>query len=39
MADGYPKRISYVISPEGQIAHVFEKVSAATHPEELLSMI
>lgn len=38
-ADGYAKRISYVISPEGRIAHVFEKVSAATHPEELLSMI
>ena len=32
----YARRISYVISPEGKIAQVYEKVSAATHPEELL---
>ncbi len=36
---GYAKRISYVISPEGKITHAFEKVSAATHPAELLTML
>jgi thioredoxin-dependent peroxiredoxin len=36
---GYPQRISYVIAPDGKIAHVFEKVSAATHPAELLALL
>ena len=31
------KRISYLIGPDGKIKKAFPKVSAASHPEELLA--
>lgn len=31
------KRISYLIGPDGRIKKAFPKVSAASHPEELLA--
>lgn len=34
--DGYARRITYVISPEGFVSHVFEQVDAREHPEQLL---
>ncbi len=34
--DGYARRITYVIDPEGRISHAFEQVNAREHPEELL---
>lgn len=34
--DGYARRITYVINPEGRISHAFEKVDAREHPEQLL---
>ena len=34
--DESAKRITYVIDPKGNIKEVYGKVSAATHPEELL---
>ena len=30
-------RISYVIGPDGKIAHAYPKVSPKTHPEEVLA--
>jgi peroxiredoxin Q/BCP len=30
------RRISYLIGPDGRILRAFPKVSAATHPEEVL---
>jgi peroxiredoxin Q/BCP len=36
---GSAKRITYVIDPQGNIVQTFGKVSAAKHPEELLTMI
>ena len=33
------KRISYVIDPQGKIEHVFSKVNAGKHPEELLALL
>jgi thioredoxin-dependent peroxiredoxin len=35
----YARRISYVIGPDGRIAQAIDKVSAATHPEELLASL
>jgi peroxiredoxin Q/BCP len=34
-----PKRISYVIGPDGKIAHAYPKVSPKTHPEEVLAVL
>jgi peroxiredoxin len=33
---GSAKRISYLIGPDGHIRKAYPKVSAATHPEEVL---
>jgi peroxiredoxin Q/BCP len=32
-------RISYVIGPDGRIAHAYPKVSPKSHPEEVLSIL
>ena len=37
--DGYARRISYLIGPEGTIAHVFPKVDARNHPREVLELL
>lgn len=37
-SDEYPKRISYVIGPDGIIRHAFPKVDAKTHPAEVLRL-
>ena len=34
--DGYAKRISYLIAPDGKIAKVYGEVKPADHPEEVL---
>ena len=34
--DGYAKRISYLIGPEGKIEKVYGDVKPAGHPEEVL---
>ncbi len=31
-----PKRISYLIGPDGRIRKAYPKVNAAAHPEEVL---
>ncbi len=38
-ADGTPftKRITYVINPEGEIAHVYEKVDPESHAAEIIA--
>jgi len=33
---GAPKRISYLIGPEGRVLKAYPKVSPASHPEEVL---
>ena len=38
-ASEFPKRISYVIGPDGRIAHAYLKVSPKTHPEEVLAVL
>lgn len=35
----YAKRISYVISPKGKIAEVYEHVDPPQHPAEVLAEI
>jgi peroxiredoxin Q/BCP len=35
----YEKRITYVITAEGTISKVYPKVSASTHPAELLESL
>lgn len=35
----YARRITYVIGPEGRIAQAHAKVSAASHPKELLGTL
>ena len=34
-----PRRISYVIGPDGLIAHAFPKVDTKTHPAEVLALL
>ncbi len=34
-----PRRVSYVIGPDGRIEHVFPKVDAKTHPAEVLALL
>ncbi|MCB9808911.1 peroxiredoxin [Candidatus Nomurabacteria bacterium] len=40
-ADKFPgtKRISYLINPDGLIAHAFEKVTPADHADEVLATV
>jgi peroxiredoxin Q/BCP len=33
---GYPKRISYLIDPDGRIARVYGDVTPADHPDQVL---
>ena len=35
----YPKRISYLIDPEGRIARVYGNVVPAEHPDEVLAAL
>lgn len=35
----YTQRVTYLISPEGKIAHVFYKVNAATHDRQVLEKL
>ena len=35
----YPKRISYLIKPDGKIAKVYTQVTPAEHPDEVLAAI
>jgi peroxiredoxin len=35
----YARRITYVIGPDGRIAHANPKVNPSEHPEELLALI
>lgn len=35
----YARRITYVIGPDGRIAQAHPKVSAASHPKELLATL
>ena len=37
--EGYPKRIAYLIDPEGRIARVWEKVDVKTHAAEVLASV
>ena len=37
--DTVAKRITYVIGPDGNIAHAYAKVDAGAHAEQLLGMI
>jgi len=36
---GYPKRISYLIGPDGKIREAWGKVDTATHAEDVLQKI
>ena len=36
---GYSKRVTYIISGEGKIAHVDEKVQTATHAQDILGVV
>jgi peroxiredoxin Q/BCP len=36
---GAPRRISYLIGPDGKIRKAYPKVNAAAHPEEVLKDI
>jgi thioredoxin-dependent peroxiredoxin len=36
---GTPRRISYVIGPDGKIEHAFPKVDAKTHPAAVLALL
>jgi peroxiredoxin Q/BCP len=36
--DEYPRRISYVIGPDGVIRHAFPKVDPKTHPRQVLDL-
>lgn len=35
----HARRISYVIGPDGRIAHRFDKVDPKTHPAEVLALL
>jgi peroxiredoxin Q/BCP len=35
----YPKRITYVIGPDGHIAQAIAEVNAREHPEQLLGTL
>ncbi len=35
----YADRITYVIGPDGRIAHAFAKVDVRTHPAEVLALL
>ncbi len=35
----FAKRISYVIGPDGKIAHAYPKVSPKTHAQEVLAVL
>lgn len=35
----FAKRISYLIGPDGRVRKAFPKVSAPTHPEEILAAL
>ncbi len=35
----YAKRVTFIIDPEGKVAHVFEKVNAAEHDREVLEVL
>lgn len=35
----YTKRVTFLISPEGKIAHVFDKVNTATHDQQVLKKL
>lgn len=35
----HARRISYIIGPDGTIAHAFEQVDASKHPAEVLALI
>jgi peroxiredoxin Q/BCP len=37
--DGHPRRISYIIGPDGRIEHAFPKVDARTHPAAVLALL
>lgn len=37
--DGFARRISYLIGPDGAVAHVFGEVSPKTHAAEVLSAV
>lgn len=37
--DSHARRISYVINPDGTIAHAFDKVTPKTHPAEVLALL
>ncbi len=37
--DRTPRRITYVIGPDGRIAQAIEKVNAREHPEQLLATL
>jgi peroxiredoxin Q/BCP len=36
---GAPRRISYVIGPDGTVEHAFPKVDAKTHPAAVLALL
>ena len=35
----YPRRISYIIGPDGKIEHAFEKIDTKTHPAAVLALV
>ena len=35
----YAKRVTYIIDPEGKIAHIFQKVDTQNHSEEVIAVI
>lgn len=38
-AEAYPRRISYVIGPDGRVEHAFPKVDARSHPAAVLALL
>lgn len=34
---GWPRRVSFLIGPDGRIAKVYDEVSPATHPAQVLA--
>jgi peroxiredoxin Q/BCP len=37
--EGYPKRIAYLVDPQGKITKVWEKVDVKTHADEVLAAV
>ncbi len=35
----YAKRKTFLIDPEGMIAHIFDKVDATTHPQDIIDLL